>query len=52
MGGNVRWIPEDCCTMIGVKCAYGRVARIDWRNEELTGFISPEIENLMVLSYM
>jgi hypothetical protein len=52
MGGNVLHIPEDCCTMIGIHCAFGRIARIDWSNEELTGTIPPELGNLIVLSHM
>jgi len=50
MGGDVRKIPQDCCRMFSVICTYdGQVIGIDWHKKGLTGFIAPEIGNLVNL---
>jgi hypothetical protein len=51
MGGRLN-IPENCCRMRGVRCTNGYVTRIFWNLHRLTGFISPEIENLLDLEVL
>jgi hypothetical protein len=51
MGGRLN-IPDDCCRMRGVRCTNDYVTEIYWIRQGLTGFISPEIENLLDLEVL
>ena len=52
MGGNVRWIPEDCRRMDEIICTDGLVTQIRWINQDLIGSIPSEIGNLVNLQVM
>jgi hypothetical protein len=49
MGGNVKLIPKDCCSMNEIRCINGYVTDINWNNQLLTGFIPSELGNLVNL---
>ena len=43
---------ENCCKMLGVRCDYGQVIGIHWGYQDLSGYIPPEIGNLINLEML
>jgi hypothetical protein len=52
MGGNVKWIPRNCCRMVGVECTDDHVTRIHWCYDYFSGSIPLEIGMLTDLKYL